>query len=57
VPVDPRGRVMLPWFLRDAPDRSASVLVRARTESTPVVFVAPVGMLEEFAEACVGERG
>ena len=48
LPIDGRGRLILPAWLRGAARSSGSVLVAARAASTPAVVLATTDLLEDL---------
>ena len=55
LPIDGRGRLILPAWLRGAARPSGSVLVAARTASTPAVVLATTDLLEDLVYHVVRE--
>jgi bifunctional DNA-binding transcriptional regulator/antitoxin component of YhaV-PrlF toxin-antitoxin module len=53
--VDGRGRLVVPVWLRQAVDPSASVLVGVRAAVAPIVVVAPTRVLDRLGEILAGE--
>jgi DNA-binding transcriptional regulator/RsmH inhibitor MraZ len=49
LPIDGRGRLILPAWLRGAARSSGSVLVSARSAAIPTVLLAGTGLLEDLA--------
>jgi bifunctional DNA-binding transcriptional regulator/antitoxin component of YhaV-PrlF toxin-antitoxin module len=58
VAVDGRGRMVVPYWLRDATEPDGSLLVGTGTgnDGGPVVLLAPARLLGGFADSMVGER-
>lgn len=56
-PVDPRGRVLLPAWLRREVTAAGAVFVAARRPDASTVVVTPVAGLDDVADALVGEVG
>ncbi|MGH8958158.1 MAG: hypothetical protein ACRDVK_05740, partial [Acidimicrobiia bacterium] len=54
-PIDQRGRLVLPPWLRRAVDLSGSVLVAARIGDSPTVVVAPSSLLDDLVDDAAGE--
>jgi hypothetical protein len=48
LPIDRRGRLVLPAWFRGATRLSGSVLVAARSEPSPTVVLAGTGLLEDL---------
>jgi hypothetical protein len=55
MPIDARGRLILPAWLRGAARSSGSVLVAARAASVPAVVLATTDLLEELVSHVVAE--
>ncbi len=55
LPLDRRGRLVLPPWLRRAADLSGSVLVSARIADSPTVVVAPSCVLDDLVDDAAGE--
>ena len=55
LPIDGRGRLILPAWLRGAARSSGSVLVAARAASTPAVVLATTDLLEDLVSHVVAE--
>ena len=55
LPIDGRGRLILPAWLRGAARSSGSVLVAARAASTPAVVLATTDLLEDLVSHVVRE--
>lgn len=58
VRIDGRGRLVVPYWLRDAAGPAASLFVGTRREpdDKPIVLLAPPRLLAGFADALVEER-
>jgi len=57
-PVDRRGRVLLPaWLRRQVGAQAGAVFVAARRPDASTVVVTPVTGLDDVADALVGEVG
>jgi len=55
LPVDRRGRLVLPAWLRQMTQSSGSVLVAARSAATPTVVVSSAGVLDGLLDHIAGE--
>jgi hypothetical protein len=55
LPIDARGRLILPAWLRGAARPSGSVLVASRAASTPAVVLATTDLLEGLVSDLVAE--
>jgi bifunctional DNA-binding transcriptional regulator/antitoxin component of YhaV-PrlF toxin-antitoxin module len=56
-PVDPRGRVLLPAWLRRRVGHAGTVFVATRRPDASTVVLAPASALDRVADALVGEVG
>jgi bifunctional DNA-binding transcriptional regulator/antitoxin component of YhaV-PrlF toxin-antitoxin module len=56
LPIDRRGRLVLPAWLRPAVDASESVLVAARAADPPTVVVAPTAVLDDLVDHLAAAR-
>jgi hypothetical protein len=57
LPVDGRGRLALPAWLRRSSEPTGAVLVAARHPEPLIVVVAPTGVLDSFVDDVAGEVG
>jgi hypothetical protein len=55
LPIDRRGRLILPAWLRGVDPSSGSVLVAARAVGLPAVVLAPTHILEDLVSHVVAE--
>jgi hypothetical protein len=55
LPIDGRGRIVLPAWFRGAVRSSRSVLVAARLLAPATVVLAPIGLLDDLVCHVVGE--
>lgn len=53
--VDRRGRLLVPYWLRDLVGDSGEVIVSVGVPDAAVVVVAPVAVLDDLADALAGE--
>jgi hypothetical protein len=55
LPIDGRGRLVLPAWFRGSVRSSGSVLVAARSLAPAVVVLAPIGLLDDLVSRVAGE--
>jgi DNA-binding transcriptional regulator/RsmH inhibitor MraZ len=55
LPMDQRGRLVLPAWFRGAVRSSGSVLVGVRSTEPPTVVLAPIGILDALMSSVVAE--
>jgi hypothetical protein len=55
LPIDGRGRIVLPAWFRGSVRSSRSVLVAARSLAPAIVVLAPIGLLDDLVSHVAGE--
>jgi len=55
LPIDGRGRIVLPAWFRGSVQSSRSVLVAARSLAPAIVVLAPIGLLDSLVSHIADE--